>query len=83
MGKPEVIEGGLGGDHVDLYRDLAEALEQGRPPIAPGREAAVTLELTNSITYSAKTGEEVRTALDRAAYSALLESLRSAAGTRR
>jgi predicted dehydrogenase len=80
-GRSEVILG-RGGDHVDLYRDLVEALEQGRPPIAPGREAAVSLELANAIIYSARTGEEVHTPLDRSAYSALLDSLRSAAGSR-
>jgi len=73
--------GGGGGDHADLYRDLADALAGNRPPIAPGREAASALELANAITYSSRTGSEVLLPLDRAAYSALLESLRSAAGS--
>ena len=38
--------------------------------------ALVTLELTNALTYSARTGQEVRLPLDRAAYGELLRSLR-------
>jgi predicted dehydrogenase len=80
-GAPWTIDGG-GGGHEELYRDLAAALATGRPPIASGREAATTLELANAIIYSSRTGEEVRLPLDRAAYSALLDSLRGAAGAR-
>ena len=74
-GDVRTIDGG-GGDHVDLYRDLADALEAGRPPIAPGSEAATPLELANAIIYSSHTGEEVRLPLDRARYAALLANLR-------
>jgi predicted dehydrogenase len=74
--------GGGGGDHADLYRDLADALAANRPPIAPGSEAAAALELANAIIYSSRTGSEVSLPLDRAAYSALLDTLRSAAGSR-
>ena len=74
-GELRTIDGG-GGDHVDLYRDLAHALEAGRPPIAPGREAATPLELANAIIYSSHTGEEVRLPLDRSRYAALLAELR-------
>jgi predicted dehydrogenase len=73
---------GGGGDHADLYRDLAEALAGDHPPIAPGREAADALELANAMVYASRTGSEVGLPLDRAAYSALLESLRSTAGSR-
>ena len=79
---PLVEVGGGGGDHADLYRDLAEALAGNRPPIAPGREAALALELANAIIFSSHTGEEVSLPLDRPAYSMLLESLRSTAGSR-
>ena len=74
--------GGGGGDHADLYRDLADALAAGRPPIAPGREAALALELANAVIFSSHTNSEVALPLDRAAYSTLLDSLRSAAGSR-
>ncbi|HEX6348835.1 MAG TPA: Gfo/Idh/MocA family oxidoreductase [Candidatus Dormibacteraeota bacterium] len=57
-GEVQTFEGG-GGDHADLYRDLAEALTTGRPPIAPGREALRTLELANAIQLSGRTGREV------------------------
>jgi predicted dehydrogenase len=73
--------GGGGGDHADLYCDLADALAEGRPPIAPGREAATALELANAIIYSSHTSSEIALPLDRAAYSSLLDSLRSAAGS--
>ncbi len=73
---------GEGGGHEELYRDLAAALATGRPPVAPGSDAASTLELANAIIYSSRTGEEVRFPLDRGAYGALLESLRDAARAR-
>ena len=81
-GEPRVFEG-AGGDHANLYRDLAEALVGGRPPIASGADALRTLELANAIQLSGRTGREVELPLDREAYSALLESLRSAAGAAR
>jgi predicted dehydrogenase len=68
---------GVGGTHDDLYRDLAEAILQGRPPVATAGDAAVTLELANALVYSSVCSVEVRLPLDRSAYSALLESLRS------
>lgn len=73
---------GEGGGHEELYRDLAAALAGGGPPIAPARDAAGTLELANAIIYSSHTGREVRLPLDRAAYGALLDSLKGAAGAR-
>lgn len=78
-GEPRVFEGGAG-DHADLYRDLAEALGSGRPPIAPGADAVRTVELANAIQLSGRTGKQVELPLDRVAYSALLESLRATAG---
>ena len=79
-GELQIIEGG-GGDHVDLYRDLAAAIHAGRPPIAPGSQAIVTLELANAIIYSSHTGEAVGLPLDRAAYSELLKALQDAKPT--
>jgi len=54
-----------------------DARAEGRPPIASGHEALLTLELTNALTYSAQTGHEVNLPLDRAAYHELLASLRA------
>jgi predicted dehydrogenase len=82
---PNAVESrypGGGGSHEDLYRDLADALASGRPPVAPGGEAIVPLELANAVLHSSVTGEAVRLPLDRSAYSRLLGSLR-AAGTPR
>jgi predicted dehydrogenase len=81
-GRSDVVEGG-GGDHADLYRDLAEAIATGRPPIAPGEEAAVPLELANAIVLSSHQSRPVELPLDRGAYSSLLAGLRGAAGSRR
>jgi predicted dehydrogenase len=81
-GRADVIQG-AGGDHADLYRDLAEAIATGRPPIAPGVEAAVPLEVANAIVLSSHLGRPVELPLDRAAYSSLLAGLRGAAGSRR
>ena len=62
--------------HPAIYRDLVAARAAGRPPVAPGHSALLTLELTNALTYSAHTGGEVRMPLDRAAYGGLLRRLR-------
>jgi len=70
--------GGGGGDHVDLYRDLATAIAGGSQPVAPGTEALVTLELANAIIYSSHTREEVKLPLDRAAYTRFLERQKGA-----
>lgn len=70
--------GGGGGDHVDLYRDLAAAIECGRQPVAPGRGALVTLELANAIIYSSHTRREVNLPLDRPAYATFLDGLKGA-----
>jgi UDP-N-acetyl-2-amino-2-deoxyglucuronate dehydrogenase len=76
-GEATTVEGG-GGGHEGLYTDLAEALATGRPPVATGRSALVTLELANAIIYSSKTGTEVQLPLDRAAYAVLLDELKGA-----
>ena len=76
-GEARTFAGG-GGGHEALYRDLAEALAGGRPPIAPGAEAASTLELANAIIASSRLGEAVGLPLDREAYAALLDGLRDA-----
>jgi predicted dehydrogenase len=78
----ELIDG-TGGKHVEIYRDLMAARAEGRPPIASGHEALLTLELTNALTYSAQTNREVNLPLDRAAYHALLASLRAGSGAPR
>jgi len=73
---PELFAG-TAGRHVEIYQDLIEAMAGEHPPIAPGRSAALTLELTNAITYSSVVGSEVSLPLDRAAYHGVLESLKA------
>jgi predicted dehydrogenase len=71
------VDGG-GGTHADVYRDLAEAIRSGTPPIAPGRDAMRALELANAIIYSSLTGAVVELPLDREAYTARVDPLRAA-----
>ena len=68
---------GDGGGHLAVYQDLAAAICEGRRPLVDGREALVSLELANAITYSSHTGEPVSLPLDRAAYAALLVKLQA------
>jgi len=72
---PEIVTG-EDVSHPAIYRNLVEARVAGRPPIATGHSALLTLELTNALIYSARTGNEVRMPLDRSAYSELLRALR-------
>ena len=81
-GEKREVEGG-GGDHSDLYRDLAHAIATGGRPIAPGDEAAIPLELANGIVLSSHAGRPVRLPVDREAYTTLLAGLRAEAGARR
>ncbi len=64
-------------DHLAVYRDLQEAIHEGRQPRCNGRDARMSLELANAITYSHFTNQPATLPLDRAAYSALLQKLRS------
>ena len=76
-GDVQTFSGG-GGDHLDLYRDLATAIARGSQPVAPGREAVVTLELANAIIYSSHTREVVNLPLDRDAYATFLDGRKGA-----
>jgi predicted dehydrogenase len=75
------VEGG-GGTHEALYRDFAEALRTGRPPVAPVADAVAALELTNAMTLSSQSGQPVDLPLDRDAYRALLDGLQAAGVSR-
>ena len=66
---------GDGGGHLAVYQDLEAAIREGRRPLIDGREAIVSLELANGITFSSHTNEPVTMPLDREAYSALLAKL--------
>lgn len=70
---------GDGGGHLAVYRDLEAAIAEGRQPRVNGREARMSLELANAITYSAHTGQPVTLPLDRDAYADLLARLQAGA----
>ncbi|BCX06024.1 MAG: oxidoreductase [Candidatus Roseilinea sp.] len=70
---------GDGGGHLAVYRDLEAAMVEGRQPRVNGREARMSLELANAITYSAHLDRPVTLPLDRDAYAALLAQLRAGA----
>jgi len=73
----EVIEApGDGGGHLAVYRDLQEAILEGRQPRCDGREGRMSLELASAIILSSYSDRAVTLPLDRAAYSALLAELR-------
>jgi len=73
----EVIEApGDGGGHFAIYRDLQEAIVEGRQPRCDGREGRMSLELASAIILSSHRDRPVTLPLDRAAYSALLAELR-------
>jgi len=80
----EVIEApGDGGGHLAIYRDLQEAIVQGRQPRCNGREGRMSLELASAIILSSYRDRPVTLPLDRAAYSALLAELRQAGESKR
>jgi len=73
----EVIEApGDGGGHLAVYRDLQEAIREGRQPRCDGREGRMSLELASAIILSSYSDRAVTLPLNRAAYSALLAELR-------
>lgn len=74
--EPVKLEG-KGGGHHDVYRDLEQAIREGRQPRANGREALQSLELANAIILSSYTAAAVSLPVDRAAYAALLNDLKA------
>jgi predicted dehydrogenase len=65
------------GDHLDVHEDFAAAIRTGASPRAPARDALWSLELANAIVLSTHTGGAVPLPVDRDAYAALLDDLRS------
>ena len=66
-----------GADHTAVYQDFHRAILGGAPPTSDGAEGRTSLELANAITYSGRTGRWADLPLDRAAYAALLDELRT------
>ncbi|CAA9330863.1 MAG: Gluconokinase / oxidoreductase domain [uncultured Chloroflexia bacterium] len=74
----ETIEfSGTGDGHLDVYRDLQNAIATGKVPRTAGSDAVKALELANAIILSSYLEQPVTLPLDRAAYSELLQSLRA------
>lgn len=64
------------GKHIEVYEDLHNAIRNGTPVRADGKQGRMSLELANAIIYSSYTGGEVTLPLDRAGYSTLLSDLK-------
>ncbi|MBE0656179.1 MAG: gfo/Idh/MocA family oxidoreductase, partial [Bryobacteraceae bacterium] len=65
VGEPEPLKnGGLAGGNVLAVRDLLDALEHGREPVANLREARVTMEMVVAIFESQRQGRAVTIPLD-------------------
>ena len=54
--------------HAEVTRDFAHAIMENRPPIAPGSEGILSLELANAMIYSSHVGKPVSLPLNRRAY---------------
>jgi len=66
---------GTGGQHVEILRNFAEAIEKGTPLIAPAHEGIHSVELANAILYSTFTNAPVKLPLNAAAYERQLKKL--------
>ena len=67
------------GHHEAIYRNLHDAILNGAPLVAPGDEAAQSLELANAMILSSYAGKQVELPLARAEYAELLARLRGVA----
>ena len=63
------------GDHVAVYQNLRDAILEGKPLKADGKQGIQSLELANAMIYSSHHKKEVDLPLDREAYSNLLKML--------
>jgi len=61
--------------HATLTQNFVDAILDGQPLIAPGREGLHSVELANAILYSSLVGQTVKLPLDGAAYEAKLKEL--------
>ena len=75
-GEEVPVPAGGGGRHADVYRDLAGAIRENRPPRCDGKEGRMSLELANAMVLSSVTDRAVTLPIDRAAYAKVLDELR-------
>lgn len=66
---------GTGGQHALVLQNFIDAIQGGTALIAPAEEGIHSVELANSMLYSALLGETVTLPLDGAAYEAKLQQL--------
>ncbi len=64
-----------GGQHAEILQNLADAILNGAPLIAPAEEGIRSVELANAMLYSSLLGRPVELPLDGAAYEAKLQEL--------
>ena len=81
--EPEVestlLEMGEGsGDHLAVYRNLNDAVQNGAPLMCDGTQGRMSLELANAMLLSSHLGHAVTLPLDRAAYANFLQERRAA-----
>jgi predicted dehydrogenase len=75
--QPVTLEAG-DGDHMDIYRNLYEAIRNGAPLVADGREGRMSLDFANAMILSSHERREVELPTDRAAYDRLFAKLTGA-----
>ena len=71
--------GEKGGSHVDVYRNLSDAIHNGVPLVSDGTEGRMSLELANAMLLSSHLDKSVTLPLNRAAYRTFLEDRKAAA----
>ncbi|MHB1457338.1 MAG: Gfo/Idh/MocA family protein [Armatimonadota bacterium] len=71
----EILVNGNGGQHMEVTQNFVNAILDGTPLIAPAEEGLNSVEIANSIVYSALTDTTVNLPLDSAAYEAKLKEL--------
>ncbi len=72
------------GRHLDVYRSLREAIEEGQPGLlATGAQARMSLELANALLLSAHTHEAVALPLHRERYAQMLQRMQEHPKARR
>lgn len=71
----EIPVNGNGGQHMEVTQNFVNAILDRTPLIAPAEEGLNSVEIANSIVYSALTDTTVNLPLDSAAYEAKLKEL--------
>jgi len=73
--KCEIPVNGYGGQHQEILQNFVDAIETGKPLLAPAVEGIHSVELANAMILSALTGETIDLPLDEAGYESKLKSL--------